>query len=117
MHGVLHHLYEMEIPFKEICRCLKPGGILYSDESPNAYCLRTLRVIDTSDPGFSKLLREAAVLVQQDVKIYEKKYNLHPDVVRMAMYQDKVLGGIKEEEVGLAEVGFLPCGLSIPLVS
>ena len=42
MHGVLHHLFEMEEPFGEIYRCLKPGGIFYADESPNAYCLRNL---------------------------------------------------------------------------
>jgi len=108
MHGVLHHLYEMGTPFKEICRCLKPGGILYSDESPNAYCMRALRGMDLSDPRFSKLLREAAVSVQQDVEVYEKKYKLQPEVVRMAMYRDKVLGGIKEEEVreALLEAGF-----------
>jgi len=46
---VLHHLFEMEAPFREIYRCLKPGGIFYADESPNAYCLRI--------PSLSRYLR------------------------------------------------------------
>ena len=99
MHGVLHHLYEMETPAREIYRCLKPGGILYVDESPNAYCLRVLREIDASRPEISQLLRDAALSVQKDAAVYEEKYNLDPEVVRLAMYRDKVLGGIGEEEV------------------
>jgi len=108
MHSVLHHLYEMETPFREIYRCLTSGGIFYADESPNAYCLRTLHGIDTFTPGLSHLLKEAAVSVQNDVVVYENKYKVNPDMVRMAMYRDKVLGGIEEEEVrkALLEAGF-----------
>jgi len=108
LHGVLHHLFEMEAPFREIYRCLKPGGIFYADESPNAYCLRTLHGVDISDVALSPFLREAAASIQRDVEVYEKIYQLDPEVVRMAMYRDKVLGGIAEEEVreGLKMAGF-----------
>jgi len=108
LHGVLHHLFEMEAPFREIYRCLKPGGIFYADESPNAYCLRILHCLDTSDVALSPFLREAAESVQGDVAFYEDEYKMDPDIVRMAMYRDKVLGGIAEEEVrqGLGTAGF-----------
>ena len=108
LHGVLHHLFELKVPFGEIYRCLKPGGIFYADESPNAYCLRILHGVNTSDAALSPFLREAAASIQRDVEVYEKKYQLEPDIVRMAMYRDKVLGGIAEEEVreALAKVGF-----------
>ncbi len=108
LHGVLHHLYRMEEPFREIHRCLKRGGVFYADESPNAYCLRTLRGIDTSDAALSTLLKEAAASVQGDVAAYENKYKMDPDIVRMAMYRDKILGGIVEEEVRkeLGNAGF-----------
>lgn len=108
MHSVLHHLFEMEAPLREIYRCLKPGGIFYADESPNAYCLRTLHGVDTSDTALSPFLRQAAISVQKDVAAYEDKYKMDPEIVRMAMYRDKVLGGIAEEEVReeLRKVGF-----------
>lgn len=108
LHGVLHHLFEMEAPFREIYRCLKPGGIFYTDESPNAYCLRILHRLDTSDVALSPFLREAAESVQRDVAFYEDEYKMDPEIVRMAMYRDKMLGGIAEEEVrqGLGTAGF-----------
>lgn len=108
LHGVLHHFHDVLPPFHEIFRSLKPGGAFYADESPNAYCLRALRSVDTDAPGAGDLLRGVASAVQGDVSAYESKYGLDPEVVRMAMYRDKVLGGIVEEEVieALRAAGF-----------
>jgi SAM-dependent methyltransferase len=109
MHSVLHHLCDMDAPFREIFRCLKSGGVFYADESPNAYCLRALNGINAMGEGISPLLREAALSVQKDVSVYEAEYGLDPDLVRTAMYRDKILGGLEEGEVrkALTEAGFV----------
>ena len=67
-----------------------------------------MRSVDTSDVALSPFLREAAESVQRDVAVYENEYQMDPDIVRMAMYRDKVLGGIAEEEVRetLRKAGF-----------
>jgi ubiquinone/menaquinone biosynthesis C-methylase UbiE len=39
-YALLHHLFDHDKLFKEACRVLKPGGLLYVDHDPNYYFAR-----------------------------------------------------------------------------
>ena len=45
-YGFLHHLYRLKPTLKEIHRCLKKGGIFYSDQDPNYYFWKFLSTAD-----------------------------------------------------------------------
>jgi len=42
-YGFLHHLYRLKPTLREIYRCMKKGGIFYSDQDPNYYYWKHLK--------------------------------------------------------------------------
>jgi ubiquinone/menaquinone biosynthesis C-methylase UbiE len=106
-YGVLHHLHELLPVFREMRRVLRPGGIFYADESPNYYCMSALRALDCN-LGLSPYLKAHAEAVQQDAQKYRERYGIDPELAASAMYRDKKLGGLRQEELenALSLAGF-----------
>jgi SAM-dependent methyltransferase len=107
-YGLLQHLAEYGPTFREAYRCLAPGGLFYADESQNFSCNQALRDI-SEQKDLSPFLSREVEAVRGDAKRYHAAFGLSETVVATAMYQGRMRGGVKAEEVeaALREAGFV----------
>ena len=99
-HGVLHHIFDLSPVLLEIRRVIKPQGIVYIDESPNAYCFDALKNLAISAEN-SDLLKTVHANVTNDKQRYLEHYNLEPKIVESAMHQTYQQGGINADQLAL----------------
>ncbi len=106
-YGVLHHVHSIAEVLQNVRRVLRPGGIFYADESPNYYCVTTLRNLELHQSLSSELQRQA-IAVQTDAQRYLQTYGIASELVNQAMIQDKQKGGLRQEEIEKAaqQAGF-----------
>jgi len=111
-YGFLHHLYRLKPTLKEIHRCLKKGGIFYSDQDPNYYFWKLLSTVDINKFDTDFIKKE--ILAVQDpeegfrwkeMKGYDKAGK---QTVSISEYQKVIGSGIKEENIKkiLEDIGF-----------
>lgn len=111
-YGFLHHLYDVNSTFKEAYRCLKKGGILYSDQDPNYYYWENARIFD-SKSIVNEIPKKEIIHVHDPTVDYKTK-NLKSlkiagrKTILNAEFQKTVNGGFREEEIKklLKKVGF-----------
>ena len=111
-YGFLHHLYRLKPTLKEIHRCLKKGGIFYSDQDPNYYFWKFLSTADIKKIDADFIKKE--VLAVQDpeegfrwkeMRGYDKAGK---QTVSISEYQKVIGSGIKEENIKkiMSDIGF-----------
>jgi ubiquinone/menaquinone biosynthesis C-methylase UbiE len=111
-YGFLHHLYRLKPTFKEIYRCLKKGGIFYSDQDPNYYYWQYLSSFDLNTLK-DEIIRKEILSVQKpaegfrwnEMANYEK---IGEKTVSVAEYQKVVKKGLHSEKIRetLSDIGF-----------
>lgn len=111
-YGFLHHLHNLKPTLKEIFRCMKKGGIFYSDQDPNYYFWKHLSNSDINKIK-EKFVRREVLSIQdpekgfrwKDMKGYKKTGK---KIVSISEYQKVMMGGIKEESIKkiMSEIGF-----------
>jgi ubiquinone/menaquinone biosynthesis C-methylase UbiE len=102
-YSLLQHLHEYGPVFREVYRCLASGGIFYADESQNFYCAEALRNVSVSAANEALAGERQAVI--EDARRYAARFNLEEHTVERAMFQGKMRGGVREEEVAEALKG------------
>lgn len=103
----LSHLYTLETTFKEVYKCLKPGGAFYSDLDPNYYFWEALSGLDDTIAHQPFIQREILHTKNNDRQI-EQKYGVSAATYNMAEFQKAKTGGMKEENIErlLRQAGF-----------
>ena len=97
-NSYLHHLYEIEPTIREAYRLLKPGGVFYSEEDPNADYWDALKKLEGSSP-FSDIVKRELGAVRDTHTMIEAEKGIDQEVVRKAEYQKMVLGGMRETDL------------------
>lgn len=111
-YGFLHHLYDVTSTFKEVYRCLKRGGIFYSDQDPNYYFWENSKKFD-SKSIVNEIPKKEIIHVHDPTEDY-KKNNLKSleiagrKTILKAEFQKTSKGGFKQEEIEkiLKKIGF-----------
>lgn len=106
-YSVLHHIEDLRAVFSEIRRVLKPGGVLYADESPSQEYKELLAQNAARLEGHARLKADLHT-VMHDAEDYESIYGISQDITRHAMVQTYDKGLLSEETLRpvLADVGF-----------
>ena len=108
-NSYLHHLFEVGPTIREAYRVLKPGGVFYSEEDPNADYWDALHAFDTSSiADCSNILKREFSAVRDVHAMIEEDKGIDREMVRMAEYQKMVIGGMQVQELKkmLEESGF-----------
>ncbi len=111
-YGFLHHLYDITPTIKEAYRCLKKGGIFYSDQDPNYYFWQNTKNFEIHVTK-NKILKNEIEHVNDPTFGYQVK-NLKSlkivgrSTILKAEFQKTEKGGFKEEEIKeiFKKVGF-----------
>ena len=115
IYSSLHHFSILEPVFQEIFRLLKNGGLFYSDEDPNFYFFRDLKVLndminnnDQQMKNYSNILKKEINSVNKVDREIKIKYGLNEKTTAFAEYQKLVKGGMKKKslEKMLKKIGF-----------
>lgn len=106
-HGVLHHLEDLAVVFREIRRVLRPGGVFFADESPSQDCREFLTKLPSPAPLSEVLSRELDRLNNDPAKFLER-YGIDREVTRSAMVQNYEVLGLTEQNLRtqLSDAGF-----------
>ena len=111
-YGFLHHLYRLKPTLREIYRCMKKGGIFYSDQDPNYYYWKHLAEVGINKID-KKFVKKEILSVQDPDEGFRwkemKGYNkTGKQTVSIAEYQKIFRGGIKEEVIKkiMSDIGF-----------
>ena len=107
LYSVLHHLPDLAATFAEARRVLRPGGILYADESPSQHFISAISTL-VSHHGAAPWVAAEASGFSNDASVFLERYGIDPEITRAAMIQNYGIGGLTEENLRrvLAEVGF-----------
>lgn len=105
-YSFLHHLYDLRPALQEALRCLRPGGIFYSDQDPNQRYWTLMHGL-SEDEGLPETVAREVQSVTGDVETIVSETGLEADTVRLAEFQMKK-GGLEAEKVTawLRQVGF-----------
>lgn len=106
-YSVLSHLFSFGGLFKEVCRCLKPGGVFYTDLDPNYYFWNSLSKVPTEGTHHPYIQREISNTLNNDA-LLSQKFGIQQEVYNIAEFQKTTSGGMKEELVTeiFREAGF-----------
>ena len=111
-YGFLHHLYDITPTIKEAYRCLKKGGIFYSDQDPNYYFWQNTKNFEINDTK-NKILKNEIEHVNDPTVGYQIKNMKSLKIagrktILKAEFQKTERGGFKEEEIKkiFKKVGF-----------
>jgi len=106
-YGFLHHLYNLRRTLSEAYRCLRPGGIFFSDQDPNCYYWQWMdHLRERSDlPEFVQREVRSVVSVTEDIA---RETGLSLDDISLAEFQKVNQGGLNPDRVVLLmeELGF-----------
>jgi ubiquinone/menaquinone biosynthesis C-methylase UbiE len=106
-YGFLHHLYDLRRTLSEAYRCLRPGGIFFSDQDPNYYYWRWMNHLKERDDLAEFVQREvrSVVSVAEDIA---KETGLSLEDISLAEFQKVNQGGFDPDKIVLLmeEVGF-----------
>jgi ubiquinone/menaquinone biosynthesis C-methylase UbiE len=102
-YGFLHHLYDITPTIKEAYRCLKKGGIFYSDQDPNYYFWKNAKEIQ-SKKKISEISKNEIEHVNDPTIGYQVKKMKSLEIagrktILKAEFQKTVKGGFEEESI------------------
>jgi len=98
-YGFLHHLYDLELTLRQTYRCLKAGGIFYSDSDPNRDFWRSLRGLRKTD---SPMIQREMDGIDTEIQRTLDTYGFKPDegeIVELAEFQKMKRGGFDPNEL------------------
>ncbi len=103
----LSHLDDISPTLKQAYRCLKPGGMVYSDLDPNAAFWESLNKLDSERSYDEYIDREIKHTKHIDRLLFEK-YKISPEVYNIAEFQKTQSHGLSKGyiEKVLTEIGF-----------
>jgi len=106
-YGFLHHLYDLRPTLKEAYRCLRPGGLFFSDQDPNYHYWSLMDSLKQRNDLEGIVQREVKSVVSVDEDIAEES-GLNSEDVALAEFQKVTKGGFNADEIlGLMqEIGF-----------
>jgi len=106
-YSFLHHLLDFKPPLREAFRCLRRGGILYTDQDPNTHYWSMINAIKESHTLPPHLQREVQFVVCS-LEESIKGTDLSLAEVGLAEYHDISKGGMDPESfiALLHEIGF-----------
>lgn len=111
-YGFLHHLYDFVPTLNEAYRCLKKGGVFYSDQDPNFYYWENAKKFNP-DTIVNEIPKNEVIHVNDPTVDYKKKKMVSlrkagRRTILNAEYQKTIKGGFKEEEIRkiLKKIGF-----------
>lgn len=97
-YGTLHHLYSPEAAAAESFRCLRRGGVFYSDSDPHAPFFRAVRELPQGGPHSPIVQREIASTAGEAEKT-ASEFQMDCRTVEMAEYQKMVRGRFRRTEL------------------
>lgn len=115
IYSSLHHFSKLEPVFRETFRMLKNGGIFYSDEDPNFYFFRDLKVLNDminnnnqQTKNYSNILKKEINSVNKVDREIKIQYGINEKTTSFAEYQKLVKGGMKKKSLEkiLKKIGF-----------
>jgi ubiquinone/menaquinone biosynthesis C-methylase UbiE len=93
-YNVLHHLKSAEAAIKEMCRVLKPGGMLFTGLDPNFYFWNAFSKLDPKGDYPPPVRREIDAVLNKADEL-EKKYKIPKETIVTAMRCKYVDRGFK----------------------
>jgi ubiquinone/menaquinone biosynthesis C-methylase UbiE len=106
-YGFLHHLYDLHLTLREAHRCLRPGGILFSDQDPNYHYWQVMDSLKERSDLTEIIQREvrSVAYVSEDIS---KETGLSTQDIALAEFQKVAKGGFDPDRVVMLmeEVGF-----------
>lgn len=111
-YGFLHHLYDLVSTLKEAHRCLRRGGIFYSDQDPNYYYWENGRKFNPEKIK-NLFLKNEIIHVNDPTDGYKRKKmkslnTAGKETIIQSEYQKTTKGGFREEEISemFKKIGF-----------
>lgn len=97
-YGVLHHLREVGPTLREAFRCLKPGGVLYTDQDPNHDYWALMHEL-AGAPALSPVVQREVEAVVRVAEALQADFGLDPETIALAEYQKVERRGFRPEEL------------------
>jgi len=103
----LHHLHSLAPTLREAHRCLRPGGIFYSDQDPNRHYWLLMEQLQSRGDVRGSVQREIRSVLSVSDDVAEEK-GLSEEVVALAEYQKIKFKGLDPDDVLqiFSDVGF-----------
>ncbi|MDM8560807.1 class I SAM-dependent methyltransferase [Candidatus Parabeggiatoa sp. HSG14] len=106
-YGFLHHLHDLRPTLNEAYRCLRPGGLFFSELDPNYYYWWLMdNLKDRNDlTGIVEREVRSVVSISEDVAT---NIGLSPEIVSLAEFQKVKKGGFEADKITslMKEIGF-----------
>ena len=100
-NSFLHHLYNIQPTIAEAYRLLKPGGVFYSEEYPNAFFWESLIITRSNGVSrncFGDVQRELSATLETHM-IFESTLGLDARIVQLAENPNMILGGMRVNDL------------------
>ena len=103
----ISHLDDIYPTLNQAYRCLRPGGVIYSDLDPNASFWHSLGQLDEKVLYDEFINREIRHTKNIDVMLFDK-HKIPPEIYNTAEYQKSHSSGLSEEHIRdvLEKIGF-----------
>lgn len=96
-YGVLHHLENIELFFKEAYRILRTGGVLYTDLDPNAYYWDMIKSLKSEENVKNEIFEREISAVKNKNEEISLNFNISEEVVMLSEFHKEK--GFREEEL------------------
>jgi hypothetical protein len=108
MLGVLHHVYDHLVFFRELYEALMPGGVLYSDYDPNYYAVKKFKEhlllgrVWKMYERYSAVVKKVESRVDEETLLLAEYYDLKEYGLRAEALRDAL------QRAGFREVAVIP---------
>lgn len=94
----LHHLHDLRPTLSEAYRCLRHGGLFFSDQDPNTHFWKLMDNIKNRDDLSGIVAREVASVIEAPEDVAGET-GLRPEEVSLAEFQKVKRGGLDPDAV------------------